>query len=516
MKEPVKIAVFGGRDSCAPTAKCAKEIWNREMPCVCDDYGFAGAGFVAGREDRRDIPSQVKRAFESGKTYDMYVFWCSDADSASEENLVEIDQAIRKAIKLIRLGNPRGQVILFTTTRQPLKTDSGSSIAALAEIQANVASELSVSVMDFNRFIAFPSENTEKYFEPDGVGLSAEGMAFIGYYQAGYIRYIRSVGWGVDPEYIKVEDVAVVERRTRRLHDAKWGVFNHYLGHDITSADAWNAKVNSFDVKKVADQLEACGAKFYFITLMQGRRWMCAPNATYDRIAGTKPGEACSIRDLPMELSEELMKRGIDLYLYYTGDGPYLDNEIGSRFGFTEPRFLGVTRSFVNKWSSVLEEFAVRYGDRVKGWWIDGCYDNYLRYTDDLLEPYARAVHKGNPDAAVALNNGVVDYYRRYSRHADFTAGEFNDFYCIPKTRFIEGAQSFALIPLGAWGKGGNPAWASGGCKRDAKYVADYVRLVNANGGSVAIDVHVAPDGSWDQDQFEVLKTVGLVGELVS
>ncbi len=62
------------------------------------------------------------------------------------------------------------------------------------------------------------------------------------------------------------------------------------------------------------------------------------------RIGGTRPGEACSVRDLPLELSHELARRGIDLYLYYTGDGPYLDAEIGSRFGFTEPRFLGVTR----------------------------------------------------------------------------------------------------------------------------------------------------------------------------
>ncbi len=44
-------------------------------------------------------------------------------------------------------------------------------------------------------------------------------------------------------------------------------------------------------------------AGYYFITLMQGSKHMLAPNKTYDSIAGTKPGEACAVRDLPMELS---------------------------------------------------------------------------------------------------------------------------------------------------------------------------------------------------------------------
>ncbi len=26
------------------------------------------------------------------------------------------------------------------------------------------------------------------------------------------------------------------------------------------------------------------------------------------------------------------------------------------------------------KYASVLEEYAMRYGENVKGWWIDGCY----------------------------------------------------------------------------------------------------------------------------------------------
>jgi hypothetical protein len=40
-----------------------------------------------------------------------------------------------------------------------------------------------------------------------------------------------------------------------------------------------------------------------------------------------------------------------------------------------------VTEVFVQKWASVLEEYTVRYGDKVSGWWIDGCYSQYAPST---------------------------------------------------------------------------------------------------------------------------------------
>ena len=56
---------------------------------------------------------------------------------------------------------------------------------------------------------------------------------------------------------------------------------------------------------------------------------------------------------------------------------------------------------FIEKWASVLEEYAVRYGDKVKGWWIDGCYDYFgytVFYLDDEVEDSigycAQAVNK--------------------------------------------------------------------------------------------------------------------------
>ena len=71
--------------------------------------------------------------------------------------------------------------------------------------------------------------------------------------------------------------------------------------------------------------LHEMGAGYYVITTMQGRKFMIAPNKTFDRIAGTKTGEACAARDLVQDLYQALSRYGIDLYLYFTGDGPYKD-----------------------------------------------------------------------------------------------------------------------------------------------------------------------------------------------
>ena len=503
--DEVRLALVGGTDAVAPSAKSAIAQWERNVPCTVDSYA------IAAPAEGCDILSQMARVFAAKKGYNVIAVWASEGlvPGATKEERAE---NFRQAIRLVREKSPTCSLLLFTPHATPLNAKADAEHKELTAELIAVGSKQSVSILDMTTEVPFPVADCAAYFAADGAGLSERGAALVGDWQAKLIRFIHSMGWGTDPASTKAAKQKALERmakRTQRFHDSKWGVFNHFLGGKIGSAQEWADKVNAFDVKKVADQLESCGANYYFITLMQGRKWMCAPNATFDRIAGTRPGEACAVRDLPMELSEELGKRGIDLYLYFTGDGPYIDRDVGSRFGFTEPRFAGVTRPFVEKWASVLEEFAVRYGDRVKGWWIDGCYAGFFGYTDDLLALYRAAVSKGNPAALAAFANGVRPYYERYTELGDFTAGEFNDFYCVPKERFVEGAQAHALIPLGAWGPGRSPSWGGGETKRSADYVADYVKLVNENGGVATIDVAVANDGSWRPEQIEVLKAVG-------
>lgn len=308
-----------------------------------------------------------------------------------------------------------------------------------------------------------------------------------------------------------------MKKNIDRLHEKKWGIFHHYLGmvnneNDLRSYGrhtSWDECVHEFDVKKLAKQLSDIGVGYYFITLMQGTNQMLAPNATYDKIAGTKPGEACSTRDLPMELADELAKYDIDLYLYYTGDGPYKDEEIGKKFGYTEPRLGNMNEKFVKNWASVLEEYAVRYGDKVKGWWIDGCYD-YFGYTNELLMHYKKAIEKGNPDAIVAFNNGALGGFDFGWEVDDFTCGEAVELQYEPKARFTDGKyQAHILCGIGAnpnpYGRWGNPMT----CMYSPDYIYEYVSAVTNKGGAVTLDTAVYRDGWIDPMQYDVLKQAG-------
>lgn len=299
----------------------------------------------------------------------------------------------------------------------------------------------------------------------------------------------------------------------------KFGVFNHYLysvqnnpdspnskGHAATD---WDSCVNDLDVSLIARNLHEMNAGYYFITLMQGRKYMAAPNSVYDSITGCSPGEACSKRDIVLDLYEELSKYNIDLFLYFTGDGPYIDEEDGKKFGFIEPRDKNLNLDFVKKWTAVLEEYAVRYGDKVKGWWIDGCYREYFGYNDKLLGYYYDACKKGNPDALVATNCGVREKLFKNHDRDDYTPGEFNDFTYIPSSRFCYGAQAQILAPLGEKTAGIYSGWGSPGLVRDKEYMLDYIKKVNSAGGVVTVDIALYRDGSFDPAQAELLKYVG-------
>ena len=298
---------------------------------------------------------------------------------------------------------------------------------------------------------------------------------------------------------------------TDRFFNSRWGVFNHFLygdpGADLNFGPDlvdWNERVNNFDTEKLALTLHNMGASYYFITIMQGRKYMIAPNSAFDKICGTKPGEACAKRDLVLDLYKSLSKYDIDLYLYFTADGPYKDKELGEKFGFVEPR-KNVTMDFSKKWASVLEEYAVRYGDKVCGWWIDGSYDIF-GYNDELLSPYYNAIKKGNKKAIAAFNNGVKSELHKWYKDEEYTAGEFNDFYYIPNTRFIDNAQAHILAPLGISPDGNEfNGWHQKGAKHDKKYMKNYINAVNNAGGVVTVDIYVYPDGSFDKEQVDVL-----------
>ena len=174
--------------------------------------------------------------------------------------------------------------------------------------------------------------------------------------------------------------------KTDWFRDSKWGIFTHYLWSNVNTEPLhsqgrgttdWSECVNEFDVEKYVASIKEAGAGYAIFTIMQGDKYMCAPNAAYDKITGLLPGEACSKRDLISEIADALEKENIPLMLYYTGDGPYKNEYTGRMFGYYDRDKQKVSDQFVTKWAEVAKEYSLRYGSRIKGWWVDGCYDHF-------------------------------------------------------------------------------------------------------------------------------------------
>src|SRR6266700_1008943 len=98
------------------------------------------------------------------------------------------------------------------------------------------------------------------------------------------------------------------QNRAAWMKTAKWGVMTHYLAdwqakvNNLTmSVDEWNKLVDGFDAEVMAAQLQTAGASYYQISIGQNSGYYLAPNSTYDKIVGIKPGK-CSRRDLVADL----------------------------------------------------------------------------------------------------------------------------------------------------------------------------------------------------------------------
>jgi len=280
------------------------------------------------------------------------------------------------------------------------------------------------------------------------------------------------------------------------LKDSKWGVFVHFLaaeagtdgGADV-SAEQWNARVDAFDVQGLGKQLRALGAKYIFITLGQNSGHFCAPNATYDRLVGISPSK-CSRRDLVSDLWEELRGSGIRVLVYCPASAPEHEPQAVERLQWKKPN-AGRLAEFQRKWEMIIRDWSMRWGRKVSGWWLDGCYyaDDMYRHPDPPnFQSFRAALLAGNPDGIVAFNPGVKVPIISMTEYEDYTAGEINiafpvnDKYHPPLTRWVDGAQYHILSFLGdGWGVG-QPRFPVG-------FPVGFTQYTNRFGGVVSWDV---------------------------
>jgi len=319
-------------------------------------------------------------------------------------------------------------------------------------------------------------------------------------------------------------------RDVKWFADCGWGVFCHYLAApascgdepDLT-ADEWNRQIDDFDVAGLAQQLKSVHTRYFFITIGQGSGYYCAPNETYDRIAGVNPSK-CSQRDLVSDLYDDLQPLGIELLVYAPADGSWADPE--ARAGLKQIRhwsdpnphpyntdeFWSEYRlpEFQSNWEEICRDWAMRWGNKVRGWWIDGAYAAHIRYPENEepnFKSYAEALRAGNPDALIAFNPGVLVPVIHYTDHEDFTAGEISD--ALPECpgQFVTADSGHKdlyhiLSYLGSF-------WGRGEPRFPDEMVSGYTRHITSKGGVITWDVPISKSGLIPEEHINQLKAIG-------
>ena len=330
-------------------------------------------------------------------------------------------------------------------------------------------------------------------------------------------------------------DVATVGR-AQWMRAARWGVFCHFLADTAgqmtgasLSVDAWNRRVEAFDVEALARQLAEVGAGYFVLTLGQNSGFYCAPNATYDALVGRTPSRL-SGRDLVADLSAALQPHGIKTLAYLPSHAPAHDALAVQALRCTPPWDAGAwsfteqsyspqqgaqtdarLSEFHQNWEAVMREWSLRWGERVAGWWIDGCYfvDRLYRGDDaPNLRSFAAALRAGNLRSIVALNQGVSGVLAAPTEEDDYTPGEADFALPVPGDRgdgpihcgpMMGGAQYHVLSFLGRW-------WGDYVPRFDAEFARAYTRSVVEAGGVMTWDVPVNERGLIPDDFLRQLR----------
>jgi len=296
--------------------------------------------------------------------------------------------------------------------------------------------------------------------------------------------------------------------------EAEWGVFIHFLADANTPAESWDGIVDDFDAAGLAGQVSTAGAGYLFLTIGQNSGHYCSPNSTYDDLVGIRPSK-CSGRDLVLDLADALDERDLRLMVYLPSGAPAADDEalgkLGWRWGYEGKWPAGgrVRRGqrlagFQLKWEAVIREWSLRWGSRVSGWWIDGCYfsDQMYRHREPPnFESFASALRAGNPDSIVAFNPGVMVPVITLTEYEDYTAGEISEAFPICPGEMVGNARYHVLSYLGE-------RWGSGRPRFCEEFVRGYTRDVNQKGGVVTWEVPIEENGLVQEafmDQLESL-----------
>lgn len=299
------------------------------------------------------------------------------------------------------------------------------------------------------------------------------------------------------------------ERNTKKwFANAKYGIniaffpeaYPELKDKDLSDG-TWDKMVADFDVNMFAKDVVKTGAKYVIFSVGQTSGYYTSPNLTFMQATNTKLGEYAPRRDLVKDISIKLKDYDIGLLVYIGSVGPITAlPKITSSFPAMNDQADTANRKTFN---AMIREWSLRWKNNVSGWWLDGCYPWVagLNNTPDgknNVDTLIDATKVGNKNA-ISTCNPSIGIFKTTSSKQDFMAGEEAYFHHYPTKHFTSSQKGIQWHVMSFLGKD----WSGLGVSRyNKRYLAEYIRGVNQNGGVVTVDMAVTPKGRIDTDQL--------------
>jgi len=287
-----------------------------------------------------------------------------------------------------------------------------------------------------------------------------------------------------------------------------YGTMFHWTGESCPpegEPKSYAQAVEDFDTERFAEQLDEIGAAYMFLTANHAIRHFPAPLAEWEHYY---PGFTTK-RDLIEDLYISLSRRNIDLMLYLNFTAAYIDSpyaQMEKDANYTE---LDVSRAdnYFEIATTLLNAIGNRYGEKVKGYWIDSCYQLDQQFGVDF-KPFYDAAKTGYEDRIVSFNYWILPVSTPWN---DFWAGETARLAnppesCIPTFGPAKGQNYHELIVLeDDWGHFAKNT-SMPDPQYDAKHLAEAAKAIQKVGGMLTINPRVFQDGSMGKKSLEVMR----------
>ncbi len=307
------------------------------------------------------------------------------------------------------------------------------------------------------------------------------------------------------------------EHRAAWMARGSYGIMVHYL---ITPAGdtppartaEFDRIVNGFDLEGFVAQWASTGADWLIFTIGQNTGYYCRPNTFLDAAC---PGHTSS-RDLVLEIATRVHDSGKRFIAYLPAEVCAQSEEIHQAFAWNPAD----QSEFQRRYQRFIRAYTEKLGDRLDGWWFDGCYTWEVFHSSLYDWPaWIAAARAGNPGAIVAFNDGsfCINNVAPVTLLEDYHAGEVHELVngkiklghepdsplMLPDSQFIDGVQWHALVPVDSTFEGGPPHHYTD------EELFGFVRACKGVGGAVTLNLPIALDGTIPAESLAQMQRLG-------